>query len=80
MAYRNNQPVKAQQNQLATQNIANLEAWIGSANVKKKFNDVLDKGSGAFVTALLSLVKATPQLQQCDPMTILSAAMTAATM
>ena len=80
MAYRNNQPVKAQQNQLATQNIANLEAWIGSANVKKKFNDVLDKGSGAFVTALLSLVKATPQLQQCDPKTILSAAMTAATM
>lgn len=79
MAY-NNQPVKAQQNQLAAQNIANLEAWIGSANVKKKFNEVLDKGSGAFVTALLSLVKATPQLQQCDPKTILSAAMTAATM
>lgn len=79
MAY-NNQPVKAQQNPMAAQNIANLEAWIGSANVKKKFNEVLDKGSGAFVTALLSLVKATPQLQQCDPKTILSAAMTAATM
>ena len=80
MAFKNNQPVKAQQNPVAAQNIANLEAWIGSANVKKKFNDVLDKGSGAFVTALLSLVKATPQLQQCDPKTILSAAMTAATM
>ena len=78
MAYQN-QPVKAQQNAVSN-NIANLEAWVNSPTIKKKFQEVLDKGSGAFVTALLSMVKATPQLQQCDPKTVLSAAMTAATM
>lgn len=75
----NNQPVKAQTNQLA-QNTATLEAWINSVSVKKKFNEVLDKGAGAFVTSLLSLVKQTPQLAACDPKTTISAAMTAATL
>ena len=62
------------------QNVANLEVWLSSENIKKKFNDVLDKGAGAFVTSLLSLVKSTPQLQQCDIKTTISAAMTAATL
>lgn len=80
MAY-NNTPARAQQNAVAPQqNIANLEAWISSDNVKKKFNEVLDKSAGAFVTSLLSLVKSTPQLQNCDPKTTISAAMTAATL
>lgn len=80
MAY-NNTPARAQQNAVAPQqNIANLEAWVSSGNVKKKFNEVLDKGAGAFVTSLLSLVKSTPQLQNCDPKTTISAAMTAATL
>ena len=60
MAY-NNQPAKAQQNQVATQNAATLEAWINSVSIRKKFNEVLDKGAGAFVTSLLGLVKSTPQ-------------------
>lgn len=76
MAY---QPAKVN-NAVTTQNIANLESWVSSPTIKKKFNDVLDKGAGAFISALLSMVKATPQLQQCDPKTVLSAAMTAATM
>ena len=78
MAY--NQPAKTQQNAVAQQNTATLEAWINSVSIKKKFHEVLDKGSGAFVTSLLSLVKQTPQLAQCDPKTTISAAMTAATL
>ncbi len=79
MAY-NNTSARAQQNAVSTQNVTNLEAWINNDSVKRKFNEVLDKGAGAFVTSLLSLVKSTPQLQNCDPKTTISAAMTAATL
>lgn len=80
MTYNNNSPVRAQQNVVPTQNTATLEAWINSVSVRKKFNDVLDKGAGAFVTSLLGLVKQTPQLAACDPKTTLSAAMKAASL
>ena len=61
-------------------NIATIENWVESDAIKKKFQEVLDKGAGAFVTSLLSLVKSTPQLAAAEPKTILSAAMTAATL
>lgn len=59
---------------------ATLEKWMSSAKIRQKFDEVLDKGAGAFVTSLLSLVKTTPALQQADAKTIMSAAMTAATL
>ena len=61
-------------------NVATIENWVESDAIKKKFHEVLDKGAGAFVTSLLSLVKSTPQLAAAEPKTILSAAMTAATL
>lgn len=61
-------------------NIAKIENWVESDTIKRKFQEVLDKGAGAFVTSLLSLVKASPQLAAADPKTILGAAMTAATL
>ena len=57
-----------------------IEDWVESENIKQKFQEVLDKGAGAFVTSVLSLVKSTPQLAAADPKTIVSAAMTAATL
>lgn len=62
------------------ENISTVETWISSANIREKFNNVLDKGAGAFVTSILSLVKQTPQLAECDPKTTIAAAMTAATL
>ncbi len=47
---------------------------------EEKFREVLDKGAGAFVTSILSLVKSTQQLAAADPKTVVSAAMTAATL
>ena len=61
-------------------NVATIESWVESDTIKKKFQEVLDKGAGAFVTSLLSLVKSTPQLAAADPKTVISAAMTAATL
>lgn len=57
-----------------------IEDWVESENIKQKFQEVLDKGAGAFVTSILSLVKSTPQLAAADPKTVVSAAMTAATL
>ena len=57
-----------------------IEDWVESENIKQKFNEVLDKGAPAFVTSILSLVKSTPQLAAADPKTVVSAAMTAATL
>lgn len=57
-----------------------IENWVESENIKQKFREVLDKGAGAFVTSILSLVKSTPQLAAAEPKTIISAAMTAATL
>ena len=57
-----------------------IENWVESENIKQKFQEVLDKGAGAFVTSILSLVKSTPQLAAADPKTVISAAMTAATL
>lgn len=57
-----------------------IDDWVESENIKQKFNEVLDKGAPAFVTSLLSLVKSTPKLAAADPKTVISAAMTAATL
>ena len=59
---------------------ASLQNWLSSDNVKQKFIEVLDKGANGFISSLLSLVKSTPQLAEADPKTVLSAAMTAATL
>ncbi|MGN1050578.1 MAG: recombinase RecT [Selenomonadaceae bacterium] len=69
-----------QKEMVRKENVATVESWISSSNIKAKFNQVLDKGAGAFVTSLLSLVKQTPALAECDPKTTISAAMTAATL
>lgn len=61
-------------------NIATLEGTLNNDAMRRKFQEVLDKGAGAFVTSLLSLVKTTPQLANAEPKTVLSAAMTAATL
>ena len=63
-----------------TENAFTIENWVESENIKQKFREVLDKGAGAFVTSILSLVKSTPQLAAAEPKTIISAAMTAATL
>jgi recombination protein RecT len=57
-----------------------LQGYLNNAYARKKFDQVLDKGANGFITSLLSLVNSTPQLQKADPATVMSAAMTAATL
>lgn len=61
-------------------NQKNSALVLKKMGLPQKFDSVLGKGAGAFSASVLSLVNATPALQEADPMTILGAAMTAAAM
>ena len=50
-----------------TENAFTIENWVESENIKQKFREVLDKGAGAFVTSILSLVKSTRSLRRQTP-------------
>lgn len=49
-------------------------------NVKQRIEEILKERSGAFTTSVIQLVNASPQLQSCDPNTVLGACLTAATL
>lgn len=53
-----------------------LKSLVTSDSIKKRFEDLLDKEANGFITTLLSINKG--KLAQCDPMTILGAALKAA--
>lgn len=70
-------------NQVATTNgnkKISLAGYLNNNTVKRKFEEVLGKKANGFISSLLSLTNSTPALQQADPKTVLSAAMTAATL
>lgn len=64
----------------ATQQEQKLTKWLNNDTVRQKFVDVLNKGADGFIASLLSLVNETPQLKEANPETVLTAALTAATL
>lgn len=76
----NNAVANRTQSAPAQHKLSDIKTWLDNDTVKRKFVEVLDKGANGFVASLLSLVSATPQLKEADPKTVLSAAMTAATL
>ena len=57
-----------------------LKALVSSEQIKSRFNDVLGSKSNAFITSILGLQNSNAQLSNCDPMSIIMSAMTAATL
>lgn len=60
--------------------MSNLAVVVKQDNVQKRFADVLGKSAPAFISSVVSTVNNTPALQKCDPSSILSAAINAATL
>ena len=58
----------------------NFSDIVNSESVKKRFAEVLDKGTPAFVSALIAIVNGNSKLQECSPKSILGAAGLAATL
>lgn len=57
-----------------------LKALLNTDSVKKRFEEVLGKRSQQFATSILNLYNSDTNLQKCEPMSIISSAMVAATL
>lgn len=57
-----------------------LKALLASPKVKKRFEEVLDKRAPQFMTSIINLYSNDSGLQKCDPMTVISSAMVAASL
>jgi recombination protein RecT len=53
---------------------------IRNDRMQKMFEERLGKRSGQFVTSLISVVNSSPKIAECEPMTVIQAALTAASM
>lgn len=60
--------------------MSNLALVVKQDNVQKRFAEVLGKSAPAFISSVISTVNNNPSLQKCDPQSILSAAINAATL
>ena len=58
----------------------NLAVVVKQDAVQKRFTDILGKNAPSFISSVISTVKNTPALQKCDPMSVLTAAINAATL
>lgn len=57
-----------------------LKALLASPAVKRRFEEVLDKRAPQYMTSIVNLYNSEAQLQKCDPMTVISSAMVAASL
>lgn len=70
--------MSTQQLQTRTQTAVQLRGIVESDAYKKRFAELLRDRAPQFVASMVQLVNATPQLQACDPHSIIAAAVTAA--
>jgi recombination protein RecT len=57
-----------------------LKSILEGENVKKRFAEVLKDRAPQFITSLTTLVHASKQLSECDPMSVIGAALVAASL
>lgn len=57
-----------------------LKGLFDRDDLKKRFNEILGEKSSGFIASVLQLTSADNKLSQCDPMSIMSSAMIAATL
>jgi len=57
-----------------------LKALLSSPTVQKRFEEVLGKRANQFATSILNLYNSEKMLQKCEPMSVISSAMVAASL
>lgn len=65
-------------NQIATRK--DISSVLAQKQVRARFDEILGKRSSAFISSIISAVNTTPALRECDPMSVVSSAATAAAM
>lgn len=58
--------------------IGQVKGFLAQDSVKSRFNEVLGQKANQYMASIVNTVSASPQLQKCDPKSILSAAFVAA--
>jgi len=79
---------KTLKNQLQAKNNASqqpstvqtLKGLLASPTLKKRFEEILDKRAPQFMTSIVNLYSSEKTLQKCEPMSVISSAMVAATL
>ncbi len=59
---------------------ASLLNMLAQVDVKKRFEDIMGKKAAGFISSVISATKANPKLLQCEPGTVISSAVIAATL
>jgi recombination protein RecT len=73
--------VKGESAVLATKPQENrLEYLLGKDNVKERFDKMLGRKAPGFISSIISAVKSNKNLEQCEPMSVISAAAVAASL
>jgi len=67
-------------NQPSTTTGTTLKALLSSPTVQKRFEEVLGKRAPQFTTSILNLYNSEKMLQKCEPMSVISSAMVAASL
>lgn len=57
-----------------------IKQLMGADNVKKRFEEMLDKRAPQYMASVINLVNSDTNLQKCDQMSVVSSAMVAATL
>ncbi len=60
--------------------ISGVKALLNSDSVKKRFEEILEKRAPQYMSSIINLVNSDSNLQKCDPMSVISSAMVAATL
>lgn len=60
--------------------VQTLKGLLASPTLKKRFEEILDKRAPQFMTSIVNLYSSDKTLQKCEPMSVISAAMVAATL
>jgi recombination protein RecT len=60
--------------------VQTLKGLLASPTLKKRFEEILDKRAPQFMTSIVNLYSSDQMLQKCEPMSVISAAMVAATL
>jgi recombination protein RecT len=75
-----NEKGKKMSEQTAIVTRKDLKSVLASDAVRSRFNDVLGRNSGAFVAAILNAAVLNPEINQCDPISVVNAGLQAAVM
>lgn len=66
--------------QLAKNPVGQIKLYVSDESVKKRFEEMLGKRSGAFLNSIINVVRSKKALQNCSPASVMSAATVAATL